>query len=367
MAGLYIHIPFCKKKCLYCDFYSITSSSSLIELFVKVLPKESALYEFKDPIDTVYFGGGTPSLLKPSQIEYILKALTKKLTIAPDAEITLEANPDTLTKQTLYDLSLAGINRISIGVQSLQNDELKRIGREHNAKTALISIENALAQFEKVSVDIMYALPGQTLNSLQDTLKQLLQFKLPHISAYELTIHKRTPLYNLLQKGYIQLPDEDTVEQMYVLIVNLLKSAGYHHYEVSNFALNEQYCQHNLNYWLMGDYLGLGPSAHSFHKNTRWENISDVRTYIRLVERGDKPVYLKKRLTEKDLLIESIMLGLRTYKGVELHKLSGYSTQKLTELKESGFVTIQHDRLTLTDKGLLLSNRIILELTEKIW
>ncbi len=367
MAGLYIHIPFCVKKCHYCDFYSIPYEPSLAEPLVEAIPQEAELYApAEEPFETIYFGGGTPSVLGPDQIDTILSGLYRRVDISSDAEVTLEANPETLGRDAIKGFASVGVTRLSIGLQSLNDEELKSLGRVHDSRTALRALEQAIEVFTNVSVDIMYALPGQSLGSLQRTLQGILEFRPGHISAYELTLHESTPLAMEVLKGRLQIPSEETTARMYFLIVDVLKAAGYEHYEVSNYALQGYMCRHNLNYWTMGQYIGLGPSAHSFYQGTRWENTRDLSQYIEAVRAGKRPVCESRKLSKQDLLIETAMLGLRTSAGVALETLQ-VSYDRIEFLQKEGLLEVVGQRVKLTDRGMLLSNKLILELTGELW
>ena len=365
MAGVYIHIPFCVRKCPYCDFYSIPYQKGLMEDFIDALLQEIGLCEADEEIETIYLGGGTPSLMDPVQIEVILKGIFNHFRVSSEAEITLEANPESLERDKLKDLAFMGVNRLSLGIQSLHDEELRAIGRVHDSKRALKALEEAKEVFQNLSVDIMFGLPGQTLETLQATLERTLQFEPTHISAYELTIHEGTEFYRLQRMKSLKMPDEGCIEDMYYLIVGTLKGAGYEHYEVSNYARKTYRCRHNMNYWQMGHYIGLGPSAHTYYKGQRWENLGDLGQYLNAVKHGRRPIYCLKKLTKRDIQVESLMLGLRTSEGVEKEALV-FLPEKIETLAREGLIEVSYERVCLTDRGMILSNRIILELLDAL-
>lgn len=371
-SGIYIHIPFCESKCGYCDFYSITNLN-YIEHFLKCLREEIEIYsdeiDRKEIFDTIYIGGGTPSILEDEQIESILNILHKKFCIIADAEVTLEMNPGTINQNRLQELLNTGINRLSIGVQSFNESDLKFLGRIHTAEEALNSIKNGRkAGFENISIDLIYALSTQTLLKWKNVLNTAINLNPEHISAYNLTIEKGTPFDDLKRKGELKLLSESQEKEFFNCTDTILKKAGYQHYEISNFALNENYIsKHNSKYWIHYNYLGLGPSAHSFWGNKRWSNYKSIEKYITELKKGIKPITFMESLNQKDLEFEHIFLSLRTYRGLEFKKFSKKfnldfkSKYKsiLSKLVKESYVEIDATHIKLTNKGMLLYDEIL--------
>lgn len=352
MTSLYLHIPFCKKKCAYCSFYSVNSDYK--EEYIDALIRAVIKFGGKT-LKSVYVGGGTPSVLSPAQITRIFDAVRTHNTITDGAEITVEVNPESVTDGFLSALKSSGVNRISMGFQSFDDSELKTIGRLHDADTAKQAVALCKAHgFYSISGDIIFGLPHQTAESLKRTVQTVLSLDIPHISAYNLQLESGTPVTRLSHL----VPDEDTQAQMYHLICDMLKSAGFAHYEISNFAKDGYRAVHNSVYWQGGDYIGIGPSAHSKIDNTRYYFDADIQKFIN----GDLEFDGGEEIA--DPLFEKIMLGLRTDSGVDMSYLS-HSGAFIDSLVRGGFATITDGRLILTDKGFYLSNTIIAEITAK--
>ncbi len=360
MSGIYIHIPFCIRKCRYCDFYSIPLGYELKERFLQTLKKEISLYsDYKAEIETIYFGGGTPSLLSAAEVAEILEEIHRNFSVGENPEVTLEANPGKLDGRLAMEYLKAGINRLSIGVQSLSDDELRTLGRTHDSQQAQQAIACVMEHFENFSVDIIYGIPGQSVNSLKKTLRIIKDHEVPHVSAYELTIEEHTEMAEMIRKGFLQQQTEEEKVKLYWTVVEELND--YIHYEVSNYAFSGFQCRHNMGYWMRKDYIGLGPSAHGLVGNIRYENATNLSDYLKLIDENKSPVIIKKRLSEKEITEETVFLGLRTVTGVSLNDY-GFKKDTLAELAKDGFVMINNNQVMLTDKGLLLSNRIIAEL-----
>lgn len=368
MAAVYIHIPFCKSRCLYCDFYSTTLLGRRTE-YVDALLAEIAMRtdEIGENIPTIYFGGGTPSLLAVEDIERILSALLLAVhsTAELEREITLEANPGDLTTDKLQSLREMGINRLSIGIQSLDDNLLRAIGRRHTAGEAMTVVQWAReAGFDNISVDLMYGLPGQTMEQWAKDLDTILSLHPEHISCYCLSYEDNTPLARMLNRGEIREVDEETENAMYDILCNKLQQAGYLHYEVSNFALPGRESRHNSSYWNHTPYVGLGAGAHSFSNNARSWNMADLEAYIqaslaRSLHRESET------LDEEAIHTERIMLGLRTANGIDPNLVSDKQTE-LNRYIEQGLLTIQSqtsgERICATQPGLHILNRIIQDL-----
>ena len=347
-AGLYIHIPFCKSKCGYCSFYSI-KSLNLLPDFIDALKKEMKFYSklFKS-FDTVYLGGGTPSLLTPQQIETILKTVGKFYKIDPHAEITIEVNPGDVSLEYFRALRSLGINRLNIGIQSFDDQLLKFLGRRHSASNALESMENAReAGFSNIGLDLIYGVHHQNIKSWENTLQKAITLKPEHISCYQLSLAPKTPLYQIYQEKSIKLPSNEQQTKYFFTTSEILENDGYLHYEVSNFAREE--ClksKHNMKYWQHVPYLGLGPAAHSFLDNKRWWNKAAVKTYLQEISAGNMPVENTETLSAEQLQLEALFLGLRTKAGIDL---------KLYKIRYG--VDLLEDKKSMID--LLIKNKLV--------
>ena len=324
MAGIYIHIPFCKTKCHYCDFYKTTDFGAKTD-FLSALKKEIVWRKNEldgEKIASIYFGGGTPSVLKVNEINQILDSIRLNYLLEDDIEITLEANPDDLTADFLNGLRNTSINRLSIGTQSFHDRDLKSMNRRHNSEQAVKSIQlSKAAGIENTSIDLIYGLPNQTLEEWKFNVEKALSLNVQHISAYHLTYHEGTVFYEYLQKGKIkELPDELSLQQ-FKLLLDLLDKAGFEQYEISNFARNQCYSRHNKGYWERKKYLGFGPSAHSFdHKTRRW-NFSSLRKYLQAVE-SQTDFWEVEQLTEQDQYNDYMITSLRTKWGISVDYLT---------------------------------------------
>jgi oxygen-independent coproporphyrinogen-3 oxidase len=369
-SGLYIHIPFCFSKCPYCDFYSSTSLSGL-PLFLDALFKEMAMYwsDFNS-FDTVYIGGGTPSLLTPQQLENILTRIRGNFDLIGNTEITIEINPADLYPSFLESMRETGINRVNIGIQSFDQEMLRFLGRRHSVQQAILAIEaSRKAGFHNIGLDLIYGIPGQTIDSWLDTLKQAVAFAPEHLSCYQLTLEATTPLGKRHQAGEFSVPGEELQYEFFMKTSQFLEEAGYIHYEVSNFARETKYAsRHNQKYWDHSPYLGLGPAAHSFESNRRWWNHRSVDQYIAAVNAGTFPVGETEILTLEQLRLEALSLGLRTKKGVDFEDFKNrYQYDLFTEkktmlgkLQEEGFIRIQDGRLRPTPTGLAIADSLSL-------
>jgi oxygen-independent coproporphyrinogen-3 oxidase len=374
MNSLYIHIPFCEKKCIYCDFYSIENRSG-VPRFLDALRQEigmSAGYGKSNTFQTAFFGGGTPSLLTPHQLETILVQLGSVFTIDPGAEITVETNPGTVDLATLKAFRSLGVNRLSIGMQSFYEDELAFLGRIHDGTQAVRCFEMARsAGFDNVSVDLIYSLPGQTRARWKENLRKALALQPDHISAYGLIVEDHTPLARMVAARQVSPNPAEAEAELYELTMAMLDAHGYEHYEVSNYARPGFRSRHNDNYWHHGRYLGFGPSAHSFWKDDampdgrRWWNVANLSTYCARLGEGMLPCSSDESLTPGQLLTERIFLGLRS-DGLDLRTLSsGYNgsvqdhhREIIRQLVEDRLATVSQDRLQLTSRGYLLCDEI---------
>lgn len=353
--GIYIHVPFCVRKCPYCDFYSVPQTAERIEQYGTALCRFLRQMQTDLPVDTIYFGGGTPSLLPVSLLEEILQTIAGTVSLQ-QPEITLECNPATVDRETLRQLRGIGINRLSIGVQSLSNVQLKRLGRLHDAKTAIETVEQAAAAgFQNLSCDVMLALPKQTTAELQDTLLQLIALPIQHLSAYLLKVEPETPFASM--NWVQQLPDEDATADFYLQTVETLQAAGFLQYEISNFAKAGYESRHNCKYWNCEPYLGFGASAHSCYGGKRFYVPSDLQAFCAAetqptVLEDDNPCTRE----------EQILLGLRLRKGIPCSWLHTEQLQKLQRYAAGGLVEFLNDRVALTPQGCLVSNAILAEI-----
>ena len=325
---IYIHIPVCIRKCRYCAFYSVPIEEIDIEAVISAIKAELAIYSehfkgksFKLP-PTLYFGGGTPSLIPPKQIASIIELAGQLLNIDKFSEITLEANPETITADVALQLKSAGINRISIGVQSLDDEILSFLGRIHDAKTALAAIENAVKSgITSVNADIIYATPFHRRRKILNEIGKLIELGVNHFSLYSLSAEPGTPLYEDVQTSKVALPSSDEASEQYFAMLDMLEGYGFYPYEVSNLASMGNECIHNMAYWLGEPYLGIGPSAHSYDGETRWANIDDWKKYATMLLKGEKPLAFSEKLSKFQKIEELVMLRLRLSDGINLGEL----------------------------------------------
>lgn len=329
-AGLYLHFPFCLKKCLYCDFNSIPAEGFDHRGYVELLLKEMELREaaLPEPVSapTLYFGGGTPSLMAPELVGLVIAAARDRFSLEPDAEVTLEANPGTLTPRRLDGYLEAGVNRLSLGIQSFEDRLLERLGRVHSSAEALSAFQDARrAGFDNISIDLMHSLPGQSLSQWREALDLAVSLAPEHVSAYALSIEEGTPFERLHDEGALQLPSEDEAAAMFEATTAVLSAAGYRHYEISNYALPGRHSRHNSAYWSRASYLGFGAGAHSFWNpdglGRRWKNPGDRAAYAAGIAAGRPVDEEPEQLTLNDALSESFFLGLRMLDGLDLAPL----------------------------------------------
>jgi oxygen-independent coproporphyrinogen-3 oxidase len=362
--GIYVHIPFCKRKCLYCDFCSqeLGAEREYIDCHISEIKSQSVHFKERK-IKTLYFGGGTPSALPHGMLGEAVRALSDYFDL-DTVERSIEGNPESLTREKLWEIKDCGFDRVSVGVQSLDDRVLRSIGRLHDSKTALSALYDACEIFDNVSADIMVGLPYQSTQSAVETAKTIAGLKVKHISCYALTLEQNTPLYAMAQKGELSLPDNDASAQAFSAVLDTLSDLGFSRYEVSNFAKDGRQCVHNLGYWKREEYLGLGASAHSFCGGTRFSNVSNVQKYIETVKnnRGKTLHAFAENvqiLTEKDIKFEKLMLGLRLTEGVPKDYFKGYENTLLKfrnyfEEKENG-------NISLNPRGFEVMNSILCE------
>ena len=369
--GIYIHIPFCRSKCQYCDFYSLADTDrKLMDRYLKALCthiKETGALAPGYRVDTVYFGGGTPSFFGADALGAVLTAVRQNFDVSPRAEITFEANPDSVTPRLLHKLKSEGFNRVSLGIQTDDNALLQQLGRPHTFEDAEQAVKRIRrAGFRNLSVDLMYGLPGQTVESFKETLRAVIDLSPEHISVYGLILEEGTPLYE--KQSTLSFPSEDSEYEMYLLADRHLSRAGYSHYEISNYSRAGKESRHNLKYWRCEEYIGVGVSAHSYLDGYRFGRTQSLTEYLR----GNRE-YLNKEYIDRDgEALEKIMLGLRLREGISLKEyedLFGFDLtekyrEKLITFEKMGYARILSGRLSLTAEGFYVSNYIINELTE---
>jgi len=368
---LYIHIPFCVRKCLYCDFFSVPYDESLAKAYIDALCKELTLKkDYAKSLKSIYIGGGTPSLLPDECFIQLFRCFRDNFHLSSSPEITVEANPGTVNESTITTLLSLSVNRLSIGIQSFHNDELRTLGRIHTSDNALQTVELIRrAGMSNFSIDLIYGIPGQTMDSWHQSISETIRLSPAHISTYELTPEEKTPLYELIESHRIKMPDEELILEMYNHVIDYLTFCGYEHYEVSNFALPGFRCIHNLNYWERGEYIGVGAGAHSFVKGVRSNNIKDVNNYIDDLNKGIIPEIESTKLTPLDTVKEFIFLGSRKAEGISILKLKELGLNVLetcSELVDDGYLEIENGNLRLTKKGLVISNTVIVKLFERL-
>jgi len=378
-GSLYIHIPFCVKRCIYCDFVSGVYDPAKADACIKALQKELAGIPEGTALSTLYIGGGTPTVLPAGMLAELISRIFSRFRFMEDYEATIEANPGTLDREKAGLIRSSGINRISIGVQSFNRAELEFLGRIHSPGEAEQAVRIARdAGFDNTGIDLIYGIPGQDMDSWKKTLRKAVSLMPEHISTYELTVEKGTVLYEQLNaatpraENRFRLPEEATVIEMYEYTIDYLKSEGFIHYEISNFAVPGWQCRHNLNYWDRGEYYGVGPGAHSFLSGKRYCNTPVLDEYIRAVSESGRPACNAEDITGDRALSEAVFLGLRKTEGLCLESLarlyrqnilSRYS-KEISTLEDAGLVEIvsvacsYETSLRLTRKGLLLSNEV---------
>ncbi len=372
MFGLYIHVPFCVKKCNYCDFNSFKLDKNLKNTYLEDLSKEMELYksEVSEEVTSIFLGGGTPSILNGDEIRYIFKSINENFKVSDSAEITIECNPGILTVDKLRAMKECGINRLSIGLQTTQNNHLKYIGRIHSYEEFEKNYKEALKEgFKNINVDLMYGLPNQTFEDWKESLEKITNLNPTHISAYSLILEEGTELYNMYQRKEFELMDEDTDIDMYEYTINYLNSKGYKQYEISNYAKEGFECEHNILYWKCEHYIGLGPGASGYVGNIRYSNLCDLNEYHEMIEKNEKPIDNKEILSKQDSIEEKIFMGLRMNDGIKFNDfknkfnidfLEVYKSQ-LRDLSEKRLISINEESMRLTQKGREISNSVFIE------
>ena len=366
--GLYVHIPFCRSKCIYCDFYSLPHREAEMDAYCDKMREAIThwgAHAKEYTVDTVYFGGGTPSCLGAARLTELLRAVFAHFSVAPDAEITLEANPDSARDtEALRALRSAGFNRISLGMQSANDAELRRIGRIHTHADTVCAVQAARAAgFDNISLDLIYGLPGQSMDGWLQNLRAALELAPEHLSCYGLKVEEGTPLF--ATQSALALPDDDAQADQYLAAVELLAKAGYGQYEISNFCRGGYASRHNSRYWALAEYIGLGPGAHSDFGGERFAYARDLDSWLR----GEEIFSEKAAISDRERLEERVMLALRTVRGLDLAALptdTAKAEQALSRFAQMGLAEQDGGRWHLTPRGFLLSNRIIIDVLDAL-
>lgn len=373
MLGLYIHIPFCVKKCKYCDFNSFKLNINEKRKYLNSLKREMELYKenLEDKsIDSIFVGGGTPSILNEEEIKILFQNIKNNFQIKDSAEITMECNPGTLTLNKLKTMKECGVNRLSIGLQAVQNNHLEYIGRVHTYEEFEKNYYQAKeVGFENINVDLMYALPNQSKEDWMESLEKVVKLNPTHISAYSLILEENTELFNMYEKHEFELLDEDTDIEMYEYTISYLKSNGYNQYEISNYAKKGFECKHNILYWKCENYVGLGVSASGFLNETRYNNLCELDEYEEIIHSGKKPIEWEEKLSIKDEIEESIFLGLRMNEGIkfkDFYEKYNFNFEEeykneIDKLKKMKLIETKDEGMKLTQKGREISNSVFVE------
>jgi oxygen-independent coproporphyrinogen-3 oxidase len=363
MSGIYIHIPFCKQACHYCDFYFSTSMKKKDEM-VLAIAKEIRMRknEFQnDPsdseqakqiIETIYFGGGTPSVLTTAEINFLIDTVYQNYTVSKNPEITLEANPDDLSFEKIQELTNSKINRLSIGVQSFFEEDLKMMNRAHNTEEAIKCLEEATKHFDNISLDLIYGVPGMSNEKWKQNIERALSFGIPHISSYALTVEPKTAFHAFIQKGIMPAPNEEVAQEHFLILVETLEANGFIHYELSNFGKENYFSRNNSAYWLGKKYIGIGPSAHSYDGTSRSWNVSNNAIYLKSIHENQLPSE-KEVLSITDRYNEYVMTGLRTIWGVSLDRIeTEFGSDYLNYLKQNAQKFLDNEKLILENNVL---------------
>lgn len=372
MAGIYLHIPFCKKRCIYCDFYSTTSINYKDE-YIECLKKEIVLkkkYITDKKIETIYFGGGTPSQLSPQDIESIIQHIYQTYDVADNPEITIEANPDDLKENFVLNLSKTHVNRISIGIQTFNDERLKFLNRRHNSDEAIEAVKMCQNyKFENISIDLIYGFPNEKLNDWEKDIETAISLNVPHISAYHLIYEEGTPIYKMLQKHEFEEIDEDTSLNQFRLLIKKLNDAGYIHYEISNFCKKDKHSRHNTSYWTNKEYIGCGPSAHSYNTKKRFWNISNLYKYIEKVNNNEE-FFETEDLDTYTLYNEYVLTSLRTIWGANPYyikehfgeRLYNYFIKNSEKHMKNKDMENHNNNIRISNEGIFISDSIMSDL-----
>ena len=373
MLGLYIHIPFCVTKCKYCDFNSFKIDLNEKIKYLNYLGEEMKLYkeEIKNrEIDSVFVGGGTPSILNENEINILFEKIKENFNIKSNAEITMECNPGTLTLNKLKVMKKSGVNRLSIGLQAVQNHHLKYIGRIHTFEEFEKNYHDAKQMgFDNINIDLMYALPNQSREDWMESLEKVVKLNPTHISAYSLILEENTELFKMYERDEFNLLDENTDIEMYEYTINYLKSHGYNQYEISNYAKDNFECKHHVLYWKCEEYVGIGASASGYFNGIRYNNICELDNYEKMILEGEKPIEWEEKLSIKDEIEESIFLGLRMNEGIQISDFKekyNFDFEKeykneIEKLSKMELIEIDNNLMKLTQKGREISNSVFVE------
>ncbi len=366
--GLYLHVPFCDAICNYCNFNRGLLDADLKVRYLAALEREIARASESTPVDTIFFGGGTPSVLTPTEVTTLVAACREAFDLRPDAEITLEMNPEGASFERMHGYRAAGVNRLSLGVQSFRDEELRRLGRLHSAARAVEAFETARAAgFDDVSLDLMVWLPEQTVAGWMESVEQLIALGPDHASLYLLELYPNAPLKEEMARGGWEQAADEAAAEMYLGGLARLDEAGYRQYEISNVARAEHRSRHNLKYWSGGEWLGFGCGAHSTRGRRRWQNVSEIGDYAALMEAGEAPIGPSRNLSDDERLADTMFLGLRLVDGVDLDLVAarfGHDPWarwggELEPFVSSGLLVREHGRLRLTREGMLLANEVM--------
>lgn len=371
MSGIYIHIPFCKQACHYCDFHFSTSMKKKEDM-VLALAKEIRLRKSEsaaEKVETIYFGGGTPSVLSSDEIDFLIKEVYKHFAVVEHPEITLEANPDDLSDERILELSNSKVNRLSIGIQSFFEDDLLMMNRAHNSAEAQKCLAEATKYFDNISIDLIYGVPGMSNEKWQKNIEKALSFGIPHISSYALTVEPKTALKKLIQTGKIATPNDEVAQEHFMILVKMLEANGFIHYELSNFGKQAYFSKNNSAYWLGKKYIGIGPSAHSYNGIARSWNIANNSLYLKSIQENEIPNEIEI-LSVNDRYNEYIMTGLRTIWGVSLIRIEkdfgpvylAYLEAQAQKFCNDDLLYIENDILKPTSKGKFLTDGIASDL-----
>lgn len=371
--GLYVHIPFCERKCNYCDFYSLVKTSELENRYIDALIHEIKSYKDKCreyEVDTVFIGGGTPSYLKPENIKLIMQEINNTFLISNDCEITIEANPNSIDKDKVLQYKSCGINRISLGIQSLDDNILKSIGRLHDSEEALKAIRDIKeAGISNINADIMFGIPSQSVENIINSLSKIIEEDVKHISFYSLKLEEGTPMFSMEEKGLIKTLDDDIEREMYYAGRECMEISGYMQYEISNFSKENYECKHNIKYWTGGEYIGFGPFSHSCFEDKRYNNISNINIYCENINNPQIYRQLNEVLNKESKIFEYIMLGLRMNKGIsiddfnkkfETNFLEIYKNQ-IDKLLNNNLIILDKSTVKLSKRGMDISNYVFEE------
>ena len=372
MSGIYVHIPFCHQACTYCDFHFSTSLQS-VDKMIASLEKEIILrknYLHNEDVETIYFGGGTPSLIETSFINRLMKVIRKEYNVSTDAEVTVEANPDDLTIEKCEQLYSAGVNRLSIGIQSFSDADLKFMNRAHNSKQALTSVKNArLAGFKNISIDLIYGIKQSEPGQWENNLNMALNLGVEHLSCYALTIEPRTALADMIRKKKVAPPDDEKTISEFEKLMHKAAVGGFEHYEISNFARDKKYSKHNTSYWQRKKYLGIGPSAHSYNGMSRQWNVSNNQVYIRSLNENIIPFEIEE-LSESNKFNEYVLTSLRTIWGIDIlfvesefgQLRKGELLKQIQKFINEGMIISSGNNFILTKEGKFFADRIASEM-----